>query len=581
MQVERLEARSQHRARCRPRGVQGSASRRVWQVLVCWLAAHAWVWGMESPRGAVATVHAAATQAALEAFGAGGNAIDAAVAAALMLGVVDGHNSGIGGGCFALVRLAKGRLLAIDGRESAPGAATRDMFLRNGRAVPEWSQTGPLAVGVPGELAALEHLARRWGRLPLARALRAAADVAEQGFEVTPSYAARLRGEVETLRSFSATAAIFLRPGGSPWEAGDRLRQPDLARTYRAIAVQGTDWFYRGPFARELEAWMTANGGLITRRDLRRYRVVVRDPVVTTYRGFTVAGFPPPSSGGVHVAQVLNILERFDVARWGPGSPDLAHVLAEALKLAFADRAHWLGDPAFARVPRGLVAKDYAAELAGRIRLDRAGRVDTHGMPPEAGRDVFQKHTTHLSVADGEGNWVALTATVNTTFGSKVVVPGTGVVLNNQMDDFAAHAGGTNYFGLPGADANAVAPGKRPLSSMSPTLVLRDGEPMFAVGAAGGPTIISQALGALVNVMDFGMTAEEAIRAPRIHHQWRPDEVVLEEGWSDEVARGLAAKGHVVRPVKSLGAAQAVAAGPEGLTGAADPRVGGRAEALR
>lgn len=536
-------------------------------------------------QGAVATVHPLATRAGIEAFERGGNAVDAAIAAALMLGVVDGQNSGLGGGCFALVRLADGRFLALDGRETAPGRARRDLFVRDGRAVPELSQLGALAAGVPGELAALDSLARRHGRLPLGEALRRAARVAEDGFPLTRSYAGRLRGEVDAVRKFPEAAAILLHADGSPKAEGEILRQPDLARTYRALAEHGIRWFYRGPFAARTEAWMRANGGLLERRDFARYRPKLREPVVSAYRGWQTVGFPPPSSGGVHIAQILQILASFDLAAEGPDSAGFVHLTAEASKRAFADRAYWMGDPDFAAVPRGLVAPEYAAELAARMRTNRSTAVMGEGVPPAAWSDLYGssdphegKHTTHLATADGEGNWVALTATVNTTFGSKVVVPGTGVFLNNQMDDFTAQPGATNYFGLPGAEANAVAPGKRPLSSMSPTIVLREGQPVFSAGAAGGPTIITQVLLAILGTVDFGRDPATALAAPRFHHQWLPDELVLEAGWPDAIAVELERRGHRVRRVKSLGAAQAIGVVEGRLTPAADPRVGGAAE---
>ncbi len=559
-----------------------STSRR-WVPFVLWgilglLAASLGCVAAGNPlRGAAATVHPIATDAAIGAFADGGNAVDAAVAAALMLGVVDGENSGIGGGCFALVRLADGSFVALDGRETAPAAATRDMFVRQGRAVPALSQAGALAAGVPGELAALDRLSRRHGRLPMRRALLAAAKVAEDGFVVTPHYSRRIKDDLPIIRRFPEAARIFLHPDGSAPEPGETLRQQDLAKTYRAIAERGIRWFYSGPFAEGTERWMKANGGLLTRQDFRRYAVRDREPVRSQYHGLDVVGFPPPSSGGVHVAQILNILNHFDLRVMGAGSTDVAHVTAEAMKLAFADRTHWLGDPDFTAVPRGLVDPGYAAELAAKIRMDQAVEVGGHGTPPGAWTDTFGGHTTHLTTADSAGNWVALTATVNTTLGCKVVVPGTGVVLNNQMDDFSAQPGVANFFGLVGSEANAVAPGKRPLSSMSPTLVLKDGKPFFTVGAAGGPTIISQTVLAVVGVVDFRRNPMEALAAPRLHHQWRPDEVLLENGWKDGVADALGVRGHRVRRVDGLGAAQAIGLSGVEFLPAADPRVGGSA----
>jgi len=530
--------------------------------------------------GMVATVQPLATEAGIAAFRRGGNAVDAAVAAALMLGVVDGHNSGIGGGCFLLLRKADGSFIAIDGRETAPAAATRDMFVREGKADTRLSQSGALAAGVPGALAAYDYALRCCGKLSLSEHLLLAARTAENGFPLDRSFARSLAATASDLREFEGARAIFLHPDGSPYRAGEILKQPDLANTYRSIAAQGIGWFYRGPFAHATEAWMKAHGGLITADDFQKYQIKVREPVRTTYRGYEIVGFPPPSSGGVHVAQMLNLLEAFDLKSLGPGSAEFIHLAAEAMKLAFADRAYWLGDPDVAPVPRGLVSKEYARKLAKRIQLDRATPVAQHDTPTDASENVFGRHTTHFATADAEGNWVACTATINTSFGSKVVVPGTGVVLNNQMDDFSIQPGVANAFGLVGAAANAVAPGKRPLSSMSPTIVLREGRPILSVGAAGGPTIISQTLLAIINVIDFGMPVEAALAQPRFHHQWKPDEMKIEKRAGQQVWRELEKRGHKLAPVDSLGAAQAI--GFDALTkvffGAHDPRVEGKAQ---
>ena len=528
-------------------------------------------------RGIVSSVHPLATDAGVNVLKQGGNAIDAAVAVALTLGVVDGANSGLGGGCLMLIRRANGELVALDGRETAPAAATRDMFLPRGKADTRLSQTGALASGVPGALAAYEFAVQHYGRKKLADLLLPAADLAERGFLVDARYAGRVKEAAKDLARFESSRAVFFKPNGRPLPKGERFKQPDLAATYRAIAGSGSDWFYRGPFAQATERWMNAHGGLLTAQDFHDYRIQLREPIVTRYRTWQIVGFPPPSSGGVHVAQILNIVEHFDLK-----SLDAAtrlHVLAEAMKFAFADRAHWLGDPDFARVPRGLVSRDYAATLARQIRLDRAIAVPTHGAPPDWRTDVFPKHTTHFSVADAEGNWVACTATINTTFGSKVVVPGTGVVLNNELDDFAIQPGVPNFFGAIGGDANAVAPGKRPLSSMSPTLVLKDGQPILALGAAGGPKIISAVAQELVGLLDLGLTPNEALTHPRLHHQWRPDQLVVEKALPRDLRAALAKRGHKIKKVSATAVSQIVArtADARGFIGAADPRAGGSA----
>lgn len=554
-------------------------------------------------QGAVATVHPLATQAGVDALKAGGNAVDAAIAIALMLGVVDGQNSGIGGGCFITLRLADGRLFAIDGRETAPAAATRDMYVRNGHAVPALSQHGALSVGVPGQLAALAYISTNFGRLPMARHLTEAARVAESGFDITRSYEGRLSGALQEIESlapepFAEFRRIFTRDNGNgtrrAWRIGERLAQPDLATTYRSLARDGINSFYKGPFAIATAQWMHSNGGLLTTADFAAYQPKLRQPIRTRYRGHDIVGFPPPSSGGVHVGQILNILEHYDLRKLGNGSADFVHVIAEAMKLAFADRAHWLGDPDFTRVPKGLVAPAYAQDLARCIQMDKATPVAQHGTPPRATEEVFPrvdsnttgapdgKHTTHFSAADSQGNWVACTATINTTFGSKVVVPRTGVVLNNEMDDFSAEPGAPNAFGLVGAEANAVAPGKRPLSSMSPTLVLKDGRPILSVGAAGGPTIISQTLLAIIQIIDFDSAPTPALAQPRFHQQWRPDELVVEHSMPESVRTELTRRGHRLKVVPQLGACQAVGLrrvdGAVRFEGAHDPRVEGSSD---
>lgn len=531
-------------------------------------------------RGMVATVQPLATEAGVAALKKGGNAVDAAVAAALTLGVVDGHNSGLGGGCFILIHRADGKLIAIDGRETAPAKAHRDMFLKNGQPDTELSQTGPLASGVPGAVAAYSIAVEQHGRVKLKDLLLPAAKIAEEGFAIDRVYAGKLKASAKTLARFEATRGVLLKPDGSPYVEGEFLKQPDLARTYRRLAEAGPDWFYQGEFAEKTAAWMAAHGGLLTAGDFAAYRPTLREPLVTKYRGYTIVGFPPPSSGGVHVAQMLNILEPFDVRAIYEKEPGkFVHLAAEAMRFAFADRAHWLGDADFARVPRGLVDKKYAAELSRRIDLDRAAKSVKHGEPPGATTDLFEKHTTHVAAADAEGNWVGITATVNTTFGSKVIVPGLGVILNNQMDDFSSSPGVPNAFGLVGGEANAIEPGKRPLSSMSPTIVLKDGKPVMTVGAAGGPKIITQTLLTIVNHLDLGMSLPEAVAAPRFHHQWSPDALAVEKTMPIRIANGAIKRGHSIQVAPSVGVTQAIARTPDGkaFIGVHDPRVPGKA----
>ena len=527
--------------------------------------------------GMVASVHPLATQAGVNAMKSGGNAIDAAVAVGLTLGVVDTHNSGIGGGCFMLIHLANGTNLCLDGREMAGAAATRDMFVRDGKGDTSLSQTGPLASGVPGEVAAFEYAVKHFGKKSFADLLLPAAEIAEKGFPVPANYARLVESEKENIKKFPASAAIFL-PDGRPLKAGEILQQPDLAKTYRSLAANGSDWFYRGPFATAIGGWMAANGGILTSTDFANYHIELREPVGTSYRGCKVVSFPPPSSGGVHVLEMLNLLENFDLKKMDGATR--THVIAEAMKLAFADRAYWLGDPDFVNVPRGLVSKKYAAELAQKINLEHTTPVPAHGLPPDWQTDLFKKHTTHFCAADAEGNWVACTATINTSFGSKVVIPGTGVTMNDQMDDFSIQAGVPNHFGLVGADANCVAPGKRPLSSMSPAMVFKNGQPVIALGAAGGPKIISAVLQEIVDMIDLGETPQQAVAAPRVHQQWSPDELYVEAKLPAELKKSLAARGHKITELPAVAVSQIVARSPDGksFTGAADPRAGGTAE---
>lgn len=536
-----------------------------------------------SQKNMVASVHPMATQAGLEAFANGGNAVDAAIATALTLGVVDNYNSGIGGGCFILIRTANGEFFAIDGREMAPAAAHKDMFRDTKSSVVNPSQTGALASGVPGALMAYGEAVQRHGRLKFSDALRCGKEAAANGFAVTKAYARSLRTAQKPMSQFPSTVEIFFRTqsGGrpEPYKFGETFKQADLAATYQSIADEGIGWFYQGEFATATEEWMQQNGGIMSAEDLANYKIVDRQPIQTTYRGYQIVGFPPPSSGGVHVAQVLNILEAFDLKQLYSEDPaKMYHVVAEAMKLAFADRAHWLGDPDFVDVPVGLVDKRYGAELAGLIDMETA-MTTRHGVPPDANAKFFERHTTHIAAADIEGNWVGLTTTVNTTFGAKYVIPGTGVIMNNQMDDFVAVPGKPNAFGLVGGDNNAVAARKRPLSSMSPTIVLKDGQPILTVGAAGGPKIITEVLWAIINHIDLEMPIGKAIAQPRLHHQWAPADLLIESTFDDKIAEGLKSRQHSIRRSSGMGICQGIAFDPETktFTGAHDPRTTGQA----
>ena len=505
--------------------------------------------------GAVATVNPLATKAAASELEQGGNAIDAVIAAALTLGVVDSYNSGIGGGLFALVHWADGRVEAIDGREMAPAKAHRDMYLRKGKAVSELSKTGPMAVGIPGSVAAFDYLSKKGGKKPIADIYLKAAGLAEDGFALSPEYAKRLQRHTKTLARFPATASIFLNKG-VPWEAGHRLVQLDLASTYRALAKQGPDYFYQGKYAAQLVDWMKANGGLISFADMANYQLKFRQPIKSAFYGYTVYGFPPPSSGGAHVAQLLNMVEQLDLKE--KGTDERNHLLAEAMKLAFADRAYWLGDPDFTKVPTGLIDRQYTDALAKRIDANQVTPVSAHSTPVDADDRWFNKHTTHIAVADRWGNWVAITTTLNTSFGSKVVIPGTGVLLNNQMDDFSAQPGVPNAYGLVGSEANNIQAGKRPLSSMSPTIVVKTDQPVMTIGAAGGPMIITQVTQGIIRHLLYNQSLFDALASPRIHQQWKPDILFHDKTLPEDQRKSLATQGHALKVLRFEGSTNAI-----------------------
>ncbi|MFK7767374.1 MAG: gamma-glutamyltransferase [Mariniblastus sp.] len=536
-----------------------------------------------SEKNMVASVHPLATAAGLQAFKDGGNAIDAAIATALTLGVVDGFNSGIGGGCFILIRTSDGEFFAIDGREMAPAAAHAKMYVEAKSKFDRPSQTGALASGVPGALAAFHQAVTQHGKLKFKNLIQPAAKIADDGFQLSAVYAARLSSAQKTMQLFPGSREIFFHESNgkfTPYQTGETLKQTHLAQTYRNIADNGPSWFYNGPFATQTEAWMKENGGIMTSRDFANYHTVNRSPIRTTYRGFEIVGFPPPSSGGVHVSQILNILENFDLKKLYNDDPaSMYHVVAEAMKFAFADRAKWLGDPDFVDVPIGLIAKEYAKQIAANIKMDSTTAA-TAGTPPESNAKFFEKHTTHIATADADGNWVALTSTVNTTFGAKYVVPGLGVVMNNQMDDFVAIPGKANAFGLVGSEKNWVEAKKRPLSSMSPTIILKNGQPVLTAGAAGGPKIITEVIWAIINHIDLDMPIGKAIGQPRLHHQWSPKQVLLESNFDDSIAKELAARNHSIKRSKSMGTCQAISFDPETkkFTGAHDPRTTGSAD---
>ncbi len=522
--------------------------------------------------GMVATADRHATLAALQVLREGGRATDAAITAAVVLAVTEPYSSGLGGGGFVLGYQARGAATwALDCRETAPAAATRDMFRgADGQVDPALSRTGGRSVAVPGLVRGLWDLHGRHGTRPWARLIAPAEALARDGFVVGPRLAARIAAHAARL---SPDARAVLLPGGMVPVPGDTLRQPDLARTLAAIAAHGPDAFYGGAVAAAIVGAVQQDGGVLTADDLAAYRTVWREPLAGTYRGLQVVSMPPPSTGGVALLQMLDLLEPQDLAAAGHGSAAAWHPLLEAMKLAYADRSRYLGDPAFVPVPVDrLLGRARLDSLRRRIRADRAlDPADIPGAPLAA----EPEHTTHLSVVDAQGNAVAATLTINLSFGSGLIAPGTGVILNDEMDDFAAAPGVPNAFGLVQGENAAVGPGRRPPSSMTPTVVLGPDGVRLVTGSPGGARIITATLQTIVNVVDFGMDARAAAAAPRVHHQWSPAHGWYEQhGLAPEVRRALSELGHELQPRGAMGNVQLivrdVAAGR--WTGASDPR---------
>jgi gamma-glutamyltranspeptidase/glutathione hydrolase len=531
-------------------------------------------------RGMVVATEPRATQIGLDVLKRGGNAVDAAVAVGFALAVTHPAAGNLGGGGFMVVRMARsGETVAIDYREAAPGAASRTMYQDpEGKVLAEDSLVGYRASGVPGTVAGLALALERYGTLKLADVIAPAAALARDGLDLSWAESESMRHNAKLLGRFPESRRVFLRDGNYYGE-GERFTQPDLAKTLDAIAKGGAREFYEGSIAQLIARDMAERGGLISLDDLKKYRAVVRKPIEGTYRGYTILSMPPPSSGGIALVEMLNILEDYPLGRYGQGSSRSLHILAEAMKRAFADRAEYLGDPDFVRVPvAGLISKRYAAER--RATIDPYLASDPakigHGEP----RGHESEQTTHFSVVDGDGNAVANTYTLNGSYGSGVTVPGTGILLNNEMDDFSASPGAPNKYGLVHGEANSIAPGKRPLSAMSPTIVLRDGRLFLVLGSPGGPTIINTVLQTLVNVIDYGLTIQEAVDAPRVHHQWMPNKLVMEAtGFAADVVDALRARGHEVESRRSIGDCHAILVDPTtGVRlGAPDPRSDSRA----
>ena len=523
--------------------------------------------------GAVAAEHPRAAEIGAEMLARGGNAVDAAIATVYAVCVLNASSCGVGGGGFMLVQEANGNVHALDYRETAPALAHRNLF-RNGTTVlSNLSRRGGLAVAVPGEVAGLEAARAKFARLPRAVLMAPAIALARDGFPIGNHLATEIAGNASGIASTPALARLLLHEDGTPKTEGETLRMPALAATLERVARLGVDGFYRGPVAAAIARGTSAAGGILSTRDLAAFRPRWRTPLHIRYRDLDVFAMPPPSSGGV-VLEILNVLAGDDLAALGARSPVYLHLLAEAMKNGFADRAHWYGDPAFTKVPvERLTSAAYARELRARIQADHVLPPSQYGSEPDHG-------TTHLSVADADGMAVACTTTINTAFGAMVVGGDSGVILNNEMDDFAIAPGVPNTFGLIGGDANAIASGKRPLSSMTPVIARSaagdaQGRRLLVVGGSGGPLIMSGTLQVLLDMADFGLDAAAAVAAPRIHDQWTPAVLAVEAPFGDDVRKALAGIGHEVRPLPFAGAMQAVRWRDGHFDAGADPRKGG------
>jgi len=525
--------------------------------------------------GMVSAQEAVAAQIGLDILEAGGNAVDAGVAVAFALAVTLPRAGNIGGGGFMIVHDAEtGETKAIDYREMAPSSAERHMYLdAEGNADSELSRFTGLAVGVPGTVAGMQMALENYGSMTLAEVIKPAIALARDGIAVTPGLADSLKGLEDRLKKWPSSETIFYKEGGGYYEPGESLVQTDLANTLQKIADEGPDGFYKGETATKIAEAVQAAGGRITVEDMANYKPVLRDPVRGTYRGYEIVSMPPPSSGGAHIIQILNVLEDYPISFLGHNTADTIHLMVEAMKRAYADRSEYLGDSDFVDVPLSeITSKAYAEDIRGNISLNAT--TPSSSIRPGELAPYESDQTTHFSIVDKDGNAVSNTYTINFSYGSGMVADGTGILMNNEMDDFAAKPGVPNAYGLIGGDANAVEGGKRPLSSMSPTIVMKDGEVFMVTGSPGGSRIITTTLQVIMNVIDHGMNIAEASFAPRIHHQWLPDEIRIEDGISLDTVGLLEQRGHKVSEKSVMGSTQSILVDKESgyLFGASDPR---------
>ena len=534
-------------------------------------AIHHPVW---AKNGMVATQEALASDIGLQILKDGGNAVDAGVAVGFALAVTLPRAGNIGGGGFMMIYDAKqGKTVALDYREKAPSSATRDMYLDSaGNAVSDLSRYHGLAVGVPGTVAGLLKALEDHGTMSREQVMAPAIALAENGIEVTAGLSESLEALSDRLQKWPSTKKIFFKPDGSAYQPGERLKQPELARSLKLIAAQGADGFYKGETASKLVKAVNDAGGRMSLQDLANYEAIARVPVKGDYRGYEIVSMPPPSSGGIHIIQILNILEGYPLKDYGQNSAQTIHLMAEAMQLAYADRAEYLGDSDFIDVPdSGLTSQAYADKLRGLIDPNKATPASTikanNPLPYESDQ------TTHFSIVDKDGNAIANTYTLNFSYGTGLVAEGTGILLNNEMDDFSAKPGVPNGYGLLGGEANAVEANKRPLSSMSPTLVFKDSKPYIVTGSPGGSRIITTVTQVISNVLDHDMNIAEATHAPRIHDQWLPDEIRIEKALNVDTINKLESMGHTVSPQATMGSTQSIMITPDGVYGSSDPRI--------
>ena len=528
---------------------------------------------VQGKEGMVVTSHFLATQSAQEVLRNGGNAIDAAVTAAFSLAVTQPRSGNIGGGGFMLISSEKkNEVVAIDYREKAPSKATVDMFLdKEGNADSQVSRYSHLAAGVPGTVAGLAMALEEYGTISLRDAIAPAIELADEGFIVTPRFSDGLKGKEKILKKWDSSRKIFYKADGSFYEPGDRFIQKDLAATLKRISENGVKEFYEGKTAELLVAEMAKHGGLIGMEDMGNYTPGFRTPVHGNYRGYDIYSMSPPSSGGTHVIQILNILEGYPISEYGHNSAKTIHLMAEAMKRAYADRSQFLGDEDFVKVPlQGLTSKKYAEVL--RKEIDPEIATPSPTIAPNNPLPYESNETTHFSIVDTFGNAVSSTYTINFSYGSGIVVEGAGFLLNNEMDDFSSKPGVPNAYGLVGGEANKVEPNKRMLSSMSPTIVKQDGKNFLVTGSPGGSRIITTTLQVIMNVIDHNLNIQSAVAAPRIHHQWLPDEIRIEEGISPDTISALQEKGHQVKVKSAMGAIQSIMIKDGMMYGGADPR---------